>query len=140
MVFPASVLNEWRRTCIATLTENRKQNYVRELPRKRDYPPFPAKTLDYTGNVTNHLAKQFYESCGVGEIAPGFEVKAQEGVPLMFTKHCIKYEMGWCERYGGKTEHPEPLYIHHKNQHFELRFDCKKCEMEVKSISLSRQK
>jgi putative protease len=96
-------------------------------------PQYPFQQLSYTGNVTNRLARQFYEACGVTEIAPGFEIKAEKGVPLMFTKHCIKYEMGWCPREGGKSPFPEPYYLQQKDQRFELKFDCVKCEMLVAS-------
>jgi putative protease len=58
-------------------------------------------------------------------------VKAQEGVPVMFTKHCIKYEMGWCPREGFKDKIEEPLYLKNNDQRYELRFDCKKCEMQI---------
>lgn len=131
--FPASVLNDWRRKSLDALSATRIQNYEHELAIEKTHPPFPDKSLSYTGNVTNNLAREFYERCGVEEIAPGFEIKAEAGVPLMFTKHCIKYEMGWCDRYGGHSEHPEPLHLHYKDQAFELSFDCKNCQMLIKS-------
>ncbi|MEA4974373.1 MAG: U32 family peptidase [Paludibacter sp.] len=129
--FPASVLNEWRRVAFDALETARLESYEREQPATRKNPEYPSKQLTYTGNVTNRLAQQFYESCGVTDIAPGFEIKAEKGVPLMFTKHCIKYEMGWCPREGGKSPFAEPYYLQHKEQRFELKFDCVKCEMIV---------
>lgn len=129
--FPASVLNEWRRMAFDALETARLESYEREQPVTRKSTEYPSKQLTYTGNVTNRLARQFYESCGVTDIAPGFEIKAEKGVPLMFTKHCIKYEMGWCPREGGKSPFVEPYYLQHKEQRFELKFDCVKCEMLV---------
>lgn len=129
--FPASVLSEWRRQAIEKLDETRAHNFVRELPRKAVHSNFPIKQLTYLGNVSNKNAEAFYREHGVENIQPGFEIKHQEGVPLMFTKHCIKYEMGWCPREGYKSEVNEPYYLTHKGQKFMLRFDCKKCEMEV---------
>ena len=129
--FPTSVLNEWRRIAFEALEEARLQSYKRERPADRKNPVHPSKQLSYTGNVTNRLACRFYENCGVKEIAPGFEIKAEKGVPLMFTKHCIKYELGWCPREGGKSDFPEPFYLQYKDQRFELKFDCAKCEMLI---------
>ena len=129
--FPASVLSEWRRQAIEKLDEVRANNYVRELPRIAEHSDFPTKQLTYLGNVTNKNAEAFYREHGVEDIQPGFEIKHREGVPLMFTKHCIKYEMGWCPREGYKEKVNEPFFLTHKGQKFELRFDCKKCEMEV---------
>ncbi len=90
--------------------------------------------MTYLGNITNSLAESFYREHGVEYIQLGFEVKAQKGVPLMFTRHCIKYEMGRCPREGGKSDFKEPLFLTHKGQKYELKFDCKKCEMQVLKV------
>ncbi len=132
--FPVSVLNEWRRVSLQNLQDKRLKNYQFEKPVEKTYPPFPTQNLDYKANVTNHLAEEFYRKCGVEEIAPGFEIKAEKGVPLMFSKHCIRYEMGWCDKYGGKSEYSDPLYLQYKKQKFELLFDCNKCEMHIKEV------
>jgi len=58
-------------------------------------------------------------------------VKAQEGVPLMFCKHCIKFNMGWCPKEGYKATFKEPLYLRNNDQVYELTFDCKACEMRI---------
>ena len=133
--FPASQLSEWRRAAIEKLDEVRNNSYVRELPKTPVSTAFPQKQLTYLSNVTNKLSESFYHEQGVEEIQPGFEVIAAEGVPLMFTKHCIKYEMGWCPREGHKPTFSEPLYLKNNDQQYELRFDCAKCEMlVVKSV------
>jgi putative protease len=62
---------------------------------------------------------------------PGFEVKAQEGVPLMFCKHCIKFTMGWCPKEGYKATFKEPLFLRNNDQEYKLTFDCKACEMHI---------
>ncbi len=92
---------------------------------------FPEKKLTYLGNVTNEKAVEFYNQYGVEEVMPGFEVKAEPDVPLMFCKHCIKYSLGWCPKEGYKATFKEPLYISYKDQQFQLDFDCRKCEMMV---------
>lgn len=129
--FPASTLGDWRRQAIEQLIVVRENSYVRELPKIPEKTDFPAKELTYTGNVTNRLAEKFYRESGVEKIEFGFEVKAPENVPLMFTKHCIKYEMGWCPREGNQPDFKEPLFLRNNDQSYQLRFDCKKCEMQI---------
>lgn len=129
--FPTSQLTEWRRKTIEKLDEVRANAYIRE--QKPEVKPafFPSKQLTYLGNVTNKLAEEFYREHGIEDVQPGFEVKAQEGVPLMFCKHCIKSSMGWCPKTGFKTTFKEPLFLINNDQKYELTFDCKVCEMRI---------
>jgi putative protease len=129
--FPVSVLNEWRRASLAAFENHRIEGYVREIPAIKKSAEYPEKQLTYLGNVTNQLAFSFYKEHGVENIMPGFEVKAEDNVPLMFTRHCIKYEMGWCPKTGKKDTPPEPFKLRHQNYNFRLEFDCKACEMRV---------
>lgn len=129
--FPASQLSEWRRIAIEQFDTKRNELYKRELPAIAKNTDFPTQKLTYLGNVTNKLAETFYREHGVSDIQSGFEIKAEESVALMFTKHCIKYEMGWCPREGKSSELKEPLYLKNNDQRYELRFDCKKCEMHI---------
>jgi len=129
--FQASQLSEWRRVAIEQFDNERNKTYKRELPATTKNTNFPTQKLTYLGNVTNILAETFYKEHGVNEIQWGFEIKAEKDVALMFTKHCIKYEMGWCPREGKNTELNEPLFLKNNEQRYELRFDCKKCEMHI---------
>jgi putative protease len=129
--FPASQLSEWRRLAIEQLDEARKSAYVRAQRIEGKPANYPVKQLTYLGNVTNALAEVFYHEHGVDVVNPGFEVKAEEGVPLMFCKHCIKFTMGWCPKEGYKATFKEPLYLKNNNQLYELTFDCKLCEMRI---------
>ena len=129
--FPASQLSEWRRQAIEQLDEIRDKSYVREQKRESKPADFPSKKLSYLGNVTNKLSEAFYAEHGVAEIMSGFEVKAEEGVPLMFTKHCIKFTMGWCPKEGYKATFQEPLFLKNNDQTYQLTFDCKACEMKI---------
>ncbi len=129
--FPASVLNEWRRVSFEKLEEQLLASYVRELPIQQLLATYPEEKLSYLGNVTNKLSEQFYLEHGVKEVMPGFEVKAEKGVPLMYTKHCIKYEMDWCPKEGNQSTVIEPLFLENNGQKFNLNFDCVKCEMQI---------
>lgn len=129
--FPASQLGEWRRQAVEKLDEARTKAYVRKLRPEPVAATFPIKQLSYLGNVTNQLAETFYLEHGVEELKPGFEVKAEEGVPLMFCKHCIKFSLGWCPKEGYKATFKEPLYLRNNDQVYQLTFDCKVCEMHI---------
>ena len=129
--FPASQLGEWRRQAVEKFDEVRAASYVRELGHEAKPASFPARQLTYLGNVTNKLSEAFYLEHGVEEVLPGFEVKAEEGVPLMFCKHCIKFNMGWCPKEGYKATFKEPLYLRNNDQVYKLTFDCKACEMRI---------
>ena len=109
----------------------RNQAYIRIPKHEAKHATFPIKQLTYLGNVTNKLSEAFYLEHGVEEVMPGFELKAEEGVPLMFTKHCIKFTMGWCPKQGYKATFKEPLYLKNNDQMYELTFDCKACEMQI---------
>lgn len=129
--FPASVLSEWRRMAVEMLDAAREKAYTRETRRPTTTATFPAEKISYLGNVTNALATQFYQEHGVAEVLPGFEVKAEAGVPLMYCKHCIKFSMGWCPKSGYKATFSEPLYLRNNDQTYQLTFDCKACEMHI---------
>jgi len=65
-------------------------------------------------------------------LQPAFEQKPQKNVPLMFTRHCLKFALGWCPRETKeKTPYTEPLYLRTAQSQFRLKFDCAKCEMQV---------
>jgi len=132
--FPASQLSEWRRLAVEELDKARANAYVRTPKRESKPADFPIKQLSYLGNVINAKAEAFYREHGVEDIQPGFEVKAEEGVPLMFCKHCIKFTMGWCPKEGYKATFKEPLFLKNNNQLYKLTFDCKICEMRISKL------
>ncbi|MFM2290331.1 MAG: hypothetical protein RIS29_144 [Bacteroidota bacterium] len=129
--FPASLLSEWRRLAIEELEQVREAAYVRESAAPKQDAHFPEKKLSYLGNVTNKLSEEFYKEHGVDEVMPGFEIVADKDVALMFTKYCVKFEMGWCPKQGYKATFKEPLFLKNNDQLYKLTFDCKACEMRI---------
>ena len=132
---PSSLLAEMRRKAVEKLIVARRIRYTREMAkpvRSSEEIPFPERQLTYLGNVSNHKATAFYQAHGVTEIAPAFESVPRRDVPLMFTKHCLRYSMGWCPAYQ-KTKSPykEPYYLLYKETRLRLQFDCKNCGMKV---------
>lgn len=132
---PSSVLAEMRRIGVEKLLRNRMIRYEREIVRRRPIGlslPFPEAKLTYLGNVLNSKAASFYHSCGVQSIEPAFEASPRNDVPLMFTKHCLRYSMGWCPVWQKeKSPYKEPFFLLYKDTRLRLQFDCKACQMLI---------
>lgn len=132
---PSSILAEMRRMGVERLLTNRKIRYAREIARtvsSISNPPKWTGDLTYLGNVSNSKAEAFYRSKGAEKVEPAYELSPQKGVPLMFTKHCLRYSMGWCPVYQKKTSpYTEPYYLLYKDTRLRLDFDCKHCQMLV---------
>ncbi len=130
---PSSSLTEVKRELADILLHNRISNYKTKKNNYNLSPiDYPKKTIDYTGNVANHLAAQFYQKHGVTTIEYAFEIqKALPNPILMFCKACIKDTMGYCTKKNKQFPYKEPLFLRHKKDLFQLTFDCDKCEMLV---------
>ncbi|MFT3738029.1 MAG: U32 family peptidase [Breznakibacter sp.] len=134
MFIPAKELNEMRRTLMAHHEENREALYPSE---QREFHPtshlFPEQVLTYRGNVTNRLARQFYQRHGVTEIHEGFELLAHSPrhTQVMTTKHCILFSIGKCLRTDPDARRLLPLKLINPKDEYRLEFDCKACEMKV---------
>ena len=131
---PSSLLAEMRREGIERLLAVRRVRYRRELARvdRTSTLPYPERTLTYLGNVSNSLAETFYRQHGVERVEKAFELSPRTGVPLMFTKHCLRYSMGWCPVHQkGQSPYKEPYYLRYKDTLLRLRFRCDECRMEI---------
>ncbi len=131
---PISALNQLRREGIAALEAARRQAYRRASRQERQQPaPRLGNTsLSYLGNVYNGAAEAFFREHGVEQIAPAFEANQEEGeVALMISKHCLRYSFNQCPRERGPGFKPEPLQLKMGNDRYRLRFDCKRCEMQL---------
>ena len=133
---PISKVNEMRRTVYEQLTEIRLANYKREEHQiVKTNHPFPVDQLDFTYNVSNKLARKFYERHGVTEIEKAFELQWDPGKSrVMTTKYCIKYELEKCPKYHKDTlgvKVKEPLVLKQGELEYKLKFNCKPCEMEI---------
>jgi putative protease len=125
-----------RRKAVGRLCLVRRLRHRREIaPWKKPPSPhglFPERELTYLGNVANSQAEAFYHAHGVEAVAPAFELAPQTNVPLMFTRHCLRYSMGWCPALQKqRSPYPEPFYLLHKNTRLRLQFDCRNCQMLI---------
>ena len=137
---PASTINGLRRNAIEQLAQVRIESYKRPEKRLPVNPPaiYPEDTLSYLANVYNKKARVFYEKHGVKMIAAAYEANQElDEVPLMITKHCLRFSHGMCPKEAKGvigvqgTVTAEPMTLINGNDKFTLKFDCRPCEMHV---------
>lgn len=133
---PASVLADLRRQAVEKLLSVRTTNYQQEVAVwKPTTHAYPQTALTYLGNVMNTRAASFYQEHGVQQIAPAYEKEPVKDAVLMFCKHCLRYSMGWCPIHQRvRSPYREPYYLlSNDGKRFRLEFDCKNCQMKVKT-------
>ncbi len=131
---PASQLNELRRRCLEELTIMREKHFspADSVLEKNDFPYFE-KSVDYRANILNDKSLQFYKRHGAEPLEPGVEKSGEYAdKALMTTKYCIRYELGQClKRHEVSPEFRSDLYLENNGRRYLLKFDCKKCQMQI---------
>ena len=130
---PSSLLGEIKRKAIDNLLKVREISIIK--PTKAVQPnsvAFPQTSLSYLGNVYNEKAKAFYVQHQVKQIDDAFEAAPQSEKTLMFSRYCIKYQLGYCPKQK-ETKQPvkEPFRLATGTNRVELEFDCSVCEMKI---------
>ncbi len=133
---PISKINELRRSVYEQLSETRSKKYNRdEFQIIKTSHPYPVTELDFTYNVSNKLAHQFYERHGAKKIEQAFELQTSpDKACVMTTKYCIKYELEQCPKYHKNELEKkliEPLILTQGKNEYQLKFNCGPCEMEI---------
>ena len=128
---PVSEINNFRRELFKLLDEERLKNYPKLVQKSIKYRDFHLSEIDYRGNVFNNEAEEFYKNCNcqITEKALESQTNIKAEIELMRTKHCIKYAFGYCGQNLGKTF----LLDKQTNKKYPVIFDCKNCEMVIKS-------
>ncbi len=137
---PSSLINHLRRAAVEQLEAARLTTYTR-LPRKPAVEPparYPEESLTFLSNVYNSAARSFYAKHGVKLIEAAYEAHEEAGdVPLMITRHCIRYSLSLCPKQAkgvigvqGQVR-AEPMTLVNGSEKLRLEFDCRKCEMHV---------
>lgn len=139
---PASVLTEWRRAACDALMRAHRASYTRDRSVKPDEAILRTLSPDkisYSANVSNHLGKRFYLDLGVHEVEDALECDTPRGaVTLMTCRHCIRHDLGICLKHDHSV--PEPLSLRLPDgRTFPLKFDCRRCEMQVLSPNVHPQ-
>ena len=124
---PSSRMAEWRRQMVTQLLETPSQVFVTPVPQTSE-KSWTGYDTPYQYNISNHLARNFYGA----EALTAYELKAGKG-PLMQCRHCLRYSLGFCVRYGGqRPTWREPLFLRlGDGRRFRLEFDCRQCQMNV---------
>lgn len=137
--FQAKELNAFRRELIDLHQTTRINSYQRkEISFTPSSVPFPSQELNFTANIVNEKALEFYKRHGVTKADWGFEKQTNvKGAELMRTKHCLLYMNNQCLKDHPETRKQLPLSIENKKDKYNLEFDCKNCEMIVKRMSSS---
>ena len=94
----------------------------------------PVTPLPYLYNISNRLAREFYEKCGAENTGEAFELRRPaRNALIMQCRHCLRYSYGYCVKNGGKRPvWKEPLrLVLPDGRRFPLQFDCKNCQMNV---------
>jgi len=132
---PSSVLTDMRQQATEKLILSHRIRYQQDNVKFKQPSkpvPFIQQKLTYLGNVANMKAESFYRKHEVAEITKAFELQQEKNVPLMFTKHCLRYSMGWCPLHGeSKSPFKEPYFLIYQDKRLRLHFDCKNCEMQI---------
>ncbi|MDR1405979.1 MAG: U32 family peptidase [Prevotellaceae bacterium] len=130
--YPASLLNRWRRALAELLLQEREAQRKRIIaPLRPNTVPCPEKEVDYRANVSNALAKKFYERHGALVRMPAFEQSPAAAAELMHTRYCIRHAIGACKKHGGAITVKEPLYLLNNGKKLRLTFDCRHCRMLI---------
>ncbi|MBR1687111.1 MAG: U32 family peptidase [Prevotella sp.] len=131
---PSSQLTELRRRLTERLlTAVRKTDEAAPTIRRQPQPPAQGASATYLYNVSNRLARQFYEQQGYTSVAPAYELRPAAGAPVMQCRHCLRYALGYCVRRGGRPpKWHEPLRLRlGDGRQFPLEFDCRHCQMNI---------
>ncbi|WP_283743058.1 U32 family peptidase [Sideroxydans sp. CL21] len=137
---PSSLANKLRRDAVEKLEAARLKAWVRPLRKAAVEPPakYPEESLSFLANVYNSAARTFYAKHGVKLIEAAYEAHEEAGeVPLMITRHCIRYSLSLCPKQAkgvigvqGQVR-AEPMTLINGSEHLTLQFDCRNCEMHV---------
>ncbi|MBR1733017.1 MAG: U32 family peptidase, partial [Alloprevotella sp.] len=133
---PSSLLADWRRHIVEALLQEHERQYQRPI-RRQPTPgaAYPERQPELAGNVANRLAAKYLSEHGAQEVKPAFELSHQEDTVLMTCRHCIRYALNACPKYSHPVRPlPERLLLRLPDgRRFPLKFDCKRCEMQVLS-------
>ena len=136
----SSTLADMRREVVSMLEKALKDNCEDGDGRQTHTPETDGKPVNgeqpagsYLLNVSNKLARSFYEDEGLAGVGDAFEIRQPAGALLMQCRHCLRYSLGHCPKHGGSTaKWHEPLYLKLPDgRRFRLRFDCNNCKMDV---------
>ena len=136
---PSAQLTQLRRDVLSALMDSilyREKSEATESPKaEKDIPPTIGH-LTYEANVSNSLSRRFYLEQGFSA-DDAFELREPRVKRIMQCRHCIRYALGYCKRTDAGNKLRDPLYLvssDDSRKRFELKFDCKNCQMDIYAI------
>ncbi len=128
----AERLDEVCKSCDSADRKKRLSNGQMIVPIERtDRAAIVPPAQHFNLNASNALSRELYAEIGI-DAGYSFEEMHTEDIELMRCKYCVRHELGLCPKLK-KGEKAQSLYIVNNGKKFELRFDCRSCEMVVKS-------
>jgi putative protease len=129
-----SDVNRLRREALEKLYALRNADF--RIPQERvemEGTRYPEESAGFEENVMNRYARKFYQRHGTHVAELALEKSGQYGErQVMRTKHCIRFEMGSCDRKGGtRAWSRSELFLRDKGHLYRVEFDCGNCEMKI---------
>ncbi len=141
LFIPSSVLAQLRRDAVEAYAKAlEKEKSDAGLTRDQESSDAPARfwseeyrKYPYLFNVANNEARAFYEGHGMSDLEPALETAEPRRSVVMQCRYCIRHELGFCVRRGGKKpEWREPLTLQlGDGRGFRLDFRCGECQMNL---------
>lgn len=125
---PVSKLNELRRELLDKILTERVKNYKQINDSKiiTENDVCKGVDLNYKANISNKLAKEFYEKHGFNVTEYAIEKNgSSSGKVAMTCKHCLKHAFNMCK----STKNL--FLVDEKGKKYSIKFDCEKCEMQI---------
>lgn len=135
---PSSAIAALRRELLDRLrTERLAKHKNGDTFRENAAAVYLEKSLTAQDNVTNRLAREFYISHGVENIADGLDCRTTTaGERVIVSDYCIRREIGECLRERHTLD--GKLYLERGRKRYELNFDCANCRMSLTDVSEQR--
>jgi putative protease len=130
----AAMLNGMRRELVSRLEEDGIRSYRREEHASApNCVPYPGDPRDHRLNVSNRMARRFYERHGVAGIEEALEFRRDlKGKTVLTSRACVRRRLGLCPRTPGRGGgEAEPLFLVDAHRKHRIEFDCGRCEMRV---------
>lgn len=130
---PISEINEARRIAIAELVKLRiKEHTIAYKTIEKNTIPYPiTEPIDFRLNISNSKAEKFFTQHGISKQLPAYELQKHANIPLMTTKHCIRFQLDSCPHTNKTISKADPILISDKTHTYKVIFDCGKCEMNI---------
>lgn len=134
---PISEINEARRITCAELIEVRKQAHTiaYKIIEKNTIPYPITEPTDFRLNISNSKAEEFFTQHGINKQLTAYELQKHADIPLMTTKHCIRFQLDSCPLTNKAISKADPIILSDNTHSYKVIFDCGKCEMNIYSNS-----